>query len=372
MTYTFRNDRLEISGRAVPYRAARDVGGRITPTLIILHDTAGGLDAVGSIRWLAGNPNKTSAHFVVARDGTVTQLAPPDRKCNHAGESTWRGRQYCNGFAVGIEIVNPGKLLERGTGAVASFGTVYDRNRYSIERSYSKAHGGDGWWMPYTTAQLESVEHLVEALSRAYPTITEVVGHHDVSPGRKCDPTPLMDWDRMRAALARARRVVSPPETPPVDIAAVQTELARLGYYHGDVDGRLGSVTVGAIAAMQHENAMQSTGRLDVSTLRLLLSGDAKGRPTGHREEATVETLAASGSQTIPLAKADKVEGSIQTMMAGVMAFVLSVKSFLSEAGLTIGLVAIGGVVAYFGIRQLKRGGHLEWLRLSEYQSGKK
>lgn len=372
--YEIKNDRLLIEGRPATFRAARDVGGRITPTLIVLHDTAGGLNAEGSVEWLAGNPNKTSAHFVVGRDGAITQLAPADRKCNHAGQSVWKGREFCNGFSIGIEIVNPGKLRDRGAGAVSEdTGKVYDKQRYSIERYASVHHGGEGWWMPYTTAQLEAVEALVEALARAYPSIVDVAGHFQISPGRKVDPTPLMDWQRMREALERARRTVpAPAEHPKGHIYEVQAELHRLGFYTGELDDRMGSRTESAIFAFQRENRLFASGRLDDATLSLLHSGNGKPFPTGHREEVTASALVEKGSQTIPLARDDKVEGGIQAILAGAMAFALSIKSFISEAGFAIGLTVICGVIAYFGIRQLRRGGHLEWLRVSEHASGKK
>lgn len=69
MICSVAGDRLMVDGRAAPFAASPHVGGRIEPTLIVLHDTAGGLDASGSISWLCNPRSKVSAHFVVARDG---------------------------------------------------------------------------------------------------------------------------------------------------------------------------------------------------------------------------------------------------------------------------------------------------------------
>jgi hypothetical protein len=88
--------------------------------------------------------------------------------------------------------------------------------------------------MPYTEAQLHTVEQLITALGWEYP-IGEVVAHHDIAPGRKIDTTPLMDWPRMRAALEsgggneqaeanatvpvgndETKPAVAPPPQPPV------------------------------------------------------------------------------------------------------------------------------------------------------------
>ncbi len=379
MTYEIRGDRLHIGGRAVRFVPARDVGGRITPTLIVLHDTAGGLAAGGSISWLAGNPKKTSAHVVVARDGAITQLADFDRKTNHAGASQWRGRAMCNGFAIGIEIVNPGRLLERGDGAVSSAGHVYDRAQYGIGCCTSEPHGGKGWWMPYTPEQLAAVEALVAALARAYPSIKEVVGHHDISPGRKVDPTPLMPWSSMRQALAGARNAVTAPvvadrerQETAYDVAGVQARLAELGYYTGLHDGALGARTEAAVFAFQRENRIAANGQIDRATVTLLQSPDAKALPTGHREEATPQTLAADGSQTMGSALSDVRDGKVQTALAGVTGLLVAAKTLLQEAGLEIVIVLCLGTAAYFGWRQMRRGGHLAGHRLAEHKKGVK
>src|SRR5262245_12737455 len=61
--------------------------------------------------------------------------------------------------------------------------------KFGIVRASTPTHG-DGCWMPYTEDQLRTVEQLIGALAREYP-ISEVVAHHDISPGRKVDTTPL-------------------------------------------------------------------------------------------------------------------------------------------------------------------------------------
>jgi N-acetylmuramoyl-L-alanine amidase len=192
------NGRLMIAGKAAPFLATPNQGGRLEPTLIVLHDTAGRLTKGSAVAWLRDPKAKASAHVVVERDGSVIQLVAFDRVAWHAGQSRWRGRTGCNAFAVGIEIVNPGKLTGTPKKATAWFGQSFGRE-FGIVRASTPAHG-DGCWMPYTEDQLRTVERLIAALGREYP-IGEVVAHHDISPGRKVDTTPLMDWPRMRAIL---------------------------------------------------------------------------------------------------------------------------------------------------------------------------
>jgi N-acetylmuramoyl-L-alanine amidase len=196
--FAITNGRLTIDGKAVPFLPTPNQGGRLEPTLIVLHDTAGRLTKGSAVAWLRDPKAKASAHVVVERDGSVTQLVAFDRVAWHAGVSQWRGRSGCNAFSIGIEIASPGKLTGTPEKATAWFGESFGRD-FGIVHKSTPIHG-DGCWMPYTEAQLHTVEQLITALGWEYP-IGEVVAHHDIAPGRKIDTTPLMDWPRMRAAL---------------------------------------------------------------------------------------------------------------------------------------------------------------------------
>ena len=50
----------------------------------------------------------------------------------------------------------------------------------------------------------------------------------------------------------------------------VQSALARKGYYHGRVDGRIGRKTQAAIRAYQFDHHLRPTGQIDRSLLRSL------------------------------------------------------------------------------------------------------
>lgn len=110
---------------------------------------------------------RVSAHFVVRRDGRLLQFVPCNRRAWHAGESTWRGRPRCNDFSIGIEV-----------------------------------EGADA--VPYTARQYRMLGRLLRALQQRYP-IADAVGHSDVAPGRKTDPGPAFDWERLRREVAQGR-----------------------------------------------------------------------------------------------------------------------------------------------------------------------
>jgi len=114
---------------------------------------------------------RVSAHFVIDRQGVITQFVPVARRAWHAGVSCWEGRPACNDYAIGIELI------------------------------------GDAY-RPFAPAQYRECARLCCALMRRFPAIgpRRIVGHSDVSPGRKWDPGPQWDWARFRRSLARIRR----------------------------------------------------------------------------------------------------------------------------------------------------------------------
>jgi len=111
---------------------------------------------------------RVSAHFFIRRRGELVQFVSCNDRAWHAGVSSWGGRQGCNDFSIGIEL--------EGTDAT-----------------------------PYRSAQYVRLAALLAALKRRYP-LEAAVGHSDVAPGRKTDPGPAFDWDRL-ASLTGARRL---------------------------------------------------------------------------------------------------------------------------------------------------------------------
>jgi AmpD protein len=109
---------------------------------------------------------KVSAHFLIRRGGELIQLVPCAKRAWHAGASTWRGRERCNDFSVGVEL--------EGTDDQA-----------------------------YTDPQYACLARLLQSLRGRYP-IVDVVGHADMAPERKTDPGPAFDWGHLREFLAVA------------------------------------------------------------------------------------------------------------------------------------------------------------------------
>ncbi len=103
---------------------------------------------------------RVSAHFFIRRDGELLQFVPCGQRAWHAGASSWRGRERCNDFSVGVEL-----------------------------------EGSDD--QPFTDAQYDQLNGLIRSLRAAYPSLTDVAGHADIAPDRKTDPGPYFDWRRV-------------------------------------------------------------------------------------------------------------------------------------------------------------------------------
>lgn len=192
-----KNHKIE----GIPYRAAKAIGRVIVPEIVILHDTAGRLDKGNSAGYLRDNPAGVSVHFVVERDGSIEQQVPTNRRAGHAGKSSYHGRTDCNAFAIGIEIVNPGKMLVLADGmAQAWWGEMFAPEDLDWRIAATPQHGR-GAWATYTGAQIEALERLLTALFTGIPTLRDITTHWYVSPGRKVDTNPLFPLDELRAAV---------------------------------------------------------------------------------------------------------------------------------------------------------------------------
>lgn len=180
-------------------------GRRITPQVIVLHDTAGRLEAHGSISWLTNRKSKVSAHLVVARNGKVTQLVPFDVAAWHAGRSAYKGRRHVNNFGIGIEIVNPGLMKAISDDHGISGGRAWYKEDFLIKDGHdvkwseTPEHGG-GVWMHYTDEQMSVLKEICIALTDKY-NIKDVTTHYAISPKRKVDVNPLFPIHSFREAV---------------------------------------------------------------------------------------------------------------------------------------------------------------------------
>ncbi|MBT9597411.1 MAG: 1,6-anhydro-N-acetylmuramyl-L-alanine amidase AmpD [Vitreoscilla sp.] len=106
---------------------------------------------------------RVSSHFFIRRDGVVLQFVSCDQRAWHAGVSSWRGRDNCNDYSVGVELEG----LEGET---------------------------------FEPPQYDRLATLLRAIARRHPGVS-LAGHEHVAPGRKGDPGAGFDWPALAARL---------------------------------------------------------------------------------------------------------------------------------------------------------------------------
>jgi len=104
-----------------------------------------------------------SSHLLVDRLGNITQYVPFHCRAWHAGVSIYKGRENCNDFSIGIELE----------------GCDEDE---------------------FTEKQYQSLNRVLNSLLSTYPSLSaeRITGHSDIAPGRKTDPGPKFDWQKVK------------------------------------------------------------------------------------------------------------------------------------------------------------------------------
>ena len=128
------------------------------------------------------NPQiEVSAHYLIAEDGRLWQMVDEEKRAWHAGEGSWRGQDDINSRSIGIELANTGDH-------------------------------------PFPELQMSVLEWLLVGIMTRHGIVPEgVIGHSDMAPGRKSDPGPRFDWERLeKQGLARRRGTGLPAESFPV------------------------------------------------------------------------------------------------------------------------------------------------------------
>jgi N-acetylmuramoyl-L-alanine amidase len=197
-----RTHRLTLDdGNALPYRPSPHVGTNIAPRFLVIHYTAGS-SAAGTVAWFCSPASRVSAHLVIARDGTITQMVPFNREAWHAGQSRWGSLSGLNHHSIGIELDNAGCLIRSGGKWVSPL----TRRSYPDSEVTVAPHKNDppgaapSGWHAYTPEQIEATLACGLALVNHYG-LADVLGHDDIAPGRKRDPGPDFPLDSVRARL---------------------------------------------------------------------------------------------------------------------------------------------------------------------------
>lgn len=160
------------------------------PDMIVLHYTAM-KHAAAARDWLCNPESQVSAHYLIARDGTLWQLVDEEARAWHAGAGAWGECTDVNSRSIGIELDNDGRA-------------------------------------PFAAPMMDRLEELMRGIMRRWRiTPARVVAHSDIAPTRKIDPGHHFDWRR----LARQDLSVWPEPAVPGD---VWDDLRKAGYRWAD------------------------------------------------------------------------------------------------------------------------------------------
>ncbi|MGV6805643.1 MAG: N-acetylmuramoyl-L-alanine amidase [Ruegeria sp.] len=139
------------------------------PALVVLHYTAMN-SAQAALDRLCDPEAQVSAHYLIGSDGTTWQMVHEHNRAWHAGAGEWTWQSDINSRSIGIELDNRGDH-------------------------------------PFAQPQFTALEYLLSSILERWDIPPEgVIGHSDMAPGRKRDPGPRFDWQRLeRQGLAGQR-----------------------------------------------------------------------------------------------------------------------------------------------------------------------
>lgn len=206
---------------------------------IVLHHTACHTAASALETLESHNPQgRVSAHYLVGRDGTLYQLVEESKRAWHAGVGTWDGLGDFNSRSIGIELDNDGT---------------------------------EDFAAPLIDRLLVLLADLVGRLGIPRH---HIIGHADLAPGRKVDPSVRFPWDRLAehgfGLWPTKPLVAAPPHFDP------DAALGAIGY---DLAHRLAAIAAFHRHFAAHEGTAFSPADLDLLHTLQLQRQSAKETP---------------------------------------------------------------------------------------------
>lgn len=178
----------------VDFVATQNMGGEIKPRYLIIHWSASG-SLAGTLGHIRNPKSKVSAHLLVDRDGRMVQMVPFNRRAWHCGVSEWKGLEMLNAHSIGIEGINWGPLVLTDEGLRSYKSTpVPAKDAVKLPDKDGKTR----WYQIFTDEQIEVIANASRVLVREYG-LEDVLGHFEISPGRKSDPGPAFPLEQVRA-----------------------------------------------------------------------------------------------------------------------------------------------------------------------------
>jgi N-acetylmuramoyl-L-alanine amidase len=130
------------------------------PNIVIIHHTAQN-SCEQTLKTFTLPRTQVSAHYVICRDGVVHHMLNDYLRAWHGGVAKWGNVTDINSVSIGIELDNNGEE-------------------------------------PFGEPQIESLIVLLERLKKAHGIpAANFIGHADIAPTRKNDPSVFFDWQKL-------------------------------------------------------------------------------------------------------------------------------------------------------------------------------
>ena len=209
------------------------------PSYVILHHT-GSDNVEHALATLTTRAREVSAHYVIARDGRIWQLVDERARAWHAGEAYWAGIADINSISIGIELDNDGHEAFADPQIAALIALLADVTR------------------------------------RNFIPAANVLGHGDVAPARKVDPSAQFPWKRL-AESGFGAWCDAPPAALPVPMPIVNPVLLLQAFGY---DIRKPEAAIAAFHRHFRGSDSTTMSTEDVTVLQCLLRAKGEGQAT--------------------------------------------------------------------------------------------
>lgn len=130
------------------------------PNFVIIHHTAQN-SCEQTLKTFTLVRTQVSAHYVICRDGTIHHMLNDYLRAWHGGAAKWGNLTDINSSSIGIELDNNGSE-------------------------------------PFALQQISSLTLLLDTLQHRYNIpAANFIGHGDIAPGRKVDPSAYFPWQQL-------------------------------------------------------------------------------------------------------------------------------------------------------------------------------
>ncbi len=166
------------------------------PLFVVIHHTAQN-SCDQTLKTFTLSRTQVSAHYVICKSGRQFQMLSDYLRAWHAGAGAWGTVTDMNSVSIGIELDNNGNE-------------------------------------PFTDAQMKQLLLLLEKLKKDYNIPSQnFIGHADLAPGRKNDPSIYFDWQKLAQNGFGKWYADTTALKVPVNFTA-NLGLKLLGYRHAD------------------------------------------------------------------------------------------------------------------------------------------